>query len=101
VRYAKRTDRNHQEIRDGLRATYLVCDLSDVGNGVPDIAVQPVVGGVAIFLEVKDPKQPPSKRGLTEAEKRWFTLVPDRTFVVHTLDEALKVCREFFKEPTP
>lgn len=99
TRYAKKTDRNHKEIRDGLRnAGYLVSDLSDVGHGVPDLCVQPSSGVLpGLFIEVKDGSLPPSARGLTEAEKRWFSLVPDRTFVVLNLDQALKVCDEFFK----
>jgi hypothetical protein len=52
---------------------------------------------MAVGLEVKDGRLPPSARCLTEAEKRWFSLVPDRTFVVLNLDDALKVCEEFFK----
>ena len=98
TRYAKRVDANHGEVRDGLRARgYLVVDTSDVGHGIPDLFVSLASGSVAIGLEVKDGRLPPSARGLTEAEKRWLSLVPDRTFTVLNLDQALKVCEEFFK----
>jgi hypothetical protein len=70
--------------------------MSDVGHGIPDLFVSLASGSVAIGLEVKDGTLPPSARRLTEAEERWKTLVPDRTFTVHSLEEALKVCKEFF-----
>ena len=100
MRYAKRTDRNHATVRDGLRARgYVVQDMSDRGYGVPDLGIQSPKGikYPGCFLEVKDGDKPPSARELTPDQKRWLSLVPDRTFTVLNLDQALKVCEEFFK----
>jgi hypothetical protein len=99
MRHAKRTDRNHGEIRDGLRADgYLVDDLSDVGQGVPDLAVQSPRGWPpALFVEIKDGKKPPSARKLTEAEVRFMSLIgPDRYKVANSLLEAREICLAYF-----
>lgn len=89
---AKRTDRNHAEIRDGLRAHgYDVCDLSDCGHGVPDLVVRQENHGVPVFLEVKDGAKPPSKRVLTQEQARWRQYCGEITHTVTTLDEALRV----------
>lgn len=94
MRYAKATDGNHATIRDGLRRLgYDVRDFSKCGNGVPDLCV---VGGrgrafaLPLWLEVKDPKQPPSARRLTDAELAAVSVF--RTRVVLTLDDAIVHC---------
>ena len=98
MKYGKRKDANHKPIKEGLRdAGYIVIDMSDVGHGVPDLAVQHPLGTPAVWLELKDGEKSPSARELTEKEERWLSLVPDRTFTVLNLDQALKVCEEFFK----
>jgi hypothetical protein len=102
LRHAKRTDRNHAEIRAGLRKLgYDVLDLSDVGGGVPDLCVNSECFYMPpCFLEVKDPKKPPSARKLTTSEEKWVMYCGAITFVVTTLDEAvqsIKICRERFE----
>jgi hypothetical protein len=90
TRYAKRVDRNHHEVRDGLRALgYEVLDLSAAGCGVPDLAVK-VKGklGVVHFLEIKDPKQPLNKQALKPAQEVWHSFAHAMTSKVRSLDEA-------------
>lgn len=89
--YAKRRDRNHAEIRDGLRKRGVdVLDLGNAGNGVPDLGAIHAVTLLGIFIEVKDWKKPPSARELTPAEQEFASYFP--VVVVTTLEEALRAC---------
>lgn len=86
-RFDRRRDRNHAEIRDGLRACGInVLDLGGAGCGVPDLLAKRA--GQSYWLEVKDPKQPPSKRALTRAETLFAAY--ETVHVVMTLDDALR-----------
>jgi hypothetical protein len=100
-RYARRTDSNHSSIRDGLRkAGYDVLDLSDCGNGVPDLVVSRKDFRLPpVFLEVKDGKKPPSQRRLTSAEETWNRYCGEITHTVTSLEEALEVLSEAKKVP--
>lgn len=70
MRIAARVDRNHEEIVKALRDVgATVQSLAAVGHGVPDLLVG--FRGQTILIEVKDAKQPPSKRRLTEDQIRW------------------------------
>jgi hypothetical protein len=99
VRYAKRVDRNHGEVRDGLREDgYLVEDMSHIGHGVLDLAIQSPTGWPpTLWLEVKDGQKPPSARKLTPDEELFIRLVgADRCRVVTSLIMAKEVCLEYF-----
>ena len=97
MRYAKRTDNNHAEIRDGLRrAGFPVLDLSACGGGVPDLSVLVDVENKRnLFLEVKDGDKPPSAQDLTEAEKEWFKFAGWNSRKVNSLEQALEAIEEF------
>ena len=83
--YAKRTDGNHAEIRDGLRAAgYNVLDLSKAGCGVPDLLVISKAGA-SVFMEIK---QPGCK--LTEAERKFHQTYTGLCYVVFSLEDALE-----------
>jgi len=92
-RRANRTDENHADIRDALRAigAYVV-DCSHVGAGFPDLLV--FWRGCCIPVEIKNPAKPKADRQLTpdqiifhgEAKARGV-MIP----VVETIDEALAV----------
>lgn len=91
MRYAKKVDANHGEIRDGLRAMgYEVLDLSGAGCGVPDLAVK-VKGrlGMVHFLEIKDGKKVLSKQALTPEQETWHNFAHAITSKVRCLDEAI------------
>jgi len=85
MRRAAKTDRNHAEIIAALRQLGAeVLDLSPMGRGCPDLAVQ--FRGAITFLEVK------GRRGRLTADqvafqRRW------RVTVVRSVDEALTAVR--------
>jgi hypothetical protein len=98
VRYAKRTDANHTEVRDGLRADgYLVEDLSGIGQGIPDLAIQSPTGWPpTLWLEIKDGTKPPSARELSDPEKRMQKLIGASYKVANSLKEARELCLAYF-----
>lgn len=72
MRRAAKVDGNHSEIVKHLRQLGMsVADTSRLGGGFPDLVVSWRM--VTILVEVKDPKQPPSKRRLTEDEQRFHS----------------------------
>ena len=93
MRYAKKVDKDHGVIRDGLRLHgYEVLDLSAVGGGVPDLAVR-IVNGRSLFLEVKDSKIKKAEQALTKDQETWWHYNHEGTRVVQTLEEALRECQ--------
>lgn len=94
-RFAARTDRNHAELRDGLRRCgYDVADYSRLGHGCPDLSVL-VAPGWSLLLEVKDPKAPKERHKLTEDEQEWMRRHAGYTCRVFTLEEALDAINRF------
>ena len=90
MRRAARVDRNHAEITAALRKVgATVCDLSAAGEGCPDLLVG--YRGRNFLMEVKDPKQPPSKRKLTPAQEDFRNGWKGQYAVVQTIDDALTV----------
>lgn len=88
----RRTDGNHAAIRDELRRLGLsVTDTSHVGGGFPDLVVS--LGLEVVFVEIKDPKQPPSKRVLTEKEQAFFDL-HEPSYVVMSARDCQFIWRE-------
>lgn len=86
---AKRIDANQPKIVKDLRAMgYTVQSLADVGDGTPDIVVGK--NQQNWLFEIKDWKQPPSKRRLTPKEKLWHQLWRGQVCVIETVDDALK-----------
>ena len=90
MRHRARTDRNHSAIRDGLRRVTVVEDTSDIGRGWPDLVARHVATGEPIFLEVKNPGQPPSRRRLTVDETSFASRWGGVYCVVLTLNDALE-----------
>jgi hypothetical protein len=87
---AKRIDANQPTIVRALREIGAsVQSLADLGKGVPDIAVG--YRGKNYLFEIKDWKQPPSKRRLTPDEKKWHQVWQGQVHVIETFDEALKI----------
>lgn len=83
---AKRTDLNHAEIRDALRAIgAFVADTHELGHGFPDLLV--VRPDRAMFLvEVKSPGGE-----LTADEKHFAAACPATVHVVRSAEEAIRI----------
>jgi hypothetical protein len=91
TRHAKRTDENHAELRDGLRALgHEVFDFSHVGGGVADLAVK-ATPTMSLWLEVKKDK----KEKLTDKEVIFKMLFFDCYRVVVTIDDAVNAIEQF------
>lgn len=89
MRYARKVDANHADIRDGLRKMgYEVLDLSVAGAGVPDLAVKIGFGHVH-FLEIKDGAKVKSQQKLTPEQEAWNYYAHSITSKVNSLDEAI------------
>ena len=85
-----RADANQQSIFDALRAVGAsVADTHNVGNGVPDCFV--LFRGTIFAVEIKNPKQPPSKRRLTPDEAEFRTKWRNVYHIVTTPEQALGV----------
>lgn len=84
TRYARRVDRNHAAIRDGLRQVgYKVFDCSRLGGGFPDLLAWD--GKRLTLLEVKMPGE-----YLTIDEELFHKVFP--VAVVRNVDEAIEAC---------
>lgn len=91
-RYAARVDDNQSEIVEALRAAgALVQPLHTVGGGVPDLLV--AYRGTWYMIEIKDGSKPPSRRKLTDDERRWHDTFNEAApvYVCGSIDEALEV----------
>lgn len=90
MRRAARRDGNHGEIRDGLRALgWSVLDLGGVGDDCPDTLCG--AAGVNVLFEIKNPRQPASKRRLRPGQQDFFDTWRGSVYRVESLDEAVEV----------
>lgn len=93
MRRAAKTDANHAEIRQALRAAgWTVVDLSAVGRGVPDLLC--AKQGRIELVEVKDGRKPSSARKLTPDETHFMTTLAAAGVtvrVVLSVEEALQL----------
>lgn len=86
----KRTDANHRQIVDALRRIGAsVVDLSDVGDGCPDLLVG--FRGKNYLMEVKDGAKKPSERRLRETQVEFFRDWTGQAAKVENVAEALAV----------
>jgi len=92
MRHARRTDRVHAEIRDGLREhSWRVLDMSAAGRGIPDLLVE-ILPGLSMGLEVKDPSFKDPTKELTWDQRSYHDYMSQTVRVVQTLQEAHDVC---------
>ena len=90
--YAKRTDDNHKQVVEEIRAALpeaTVLDLSGAGKGVPDLAIG--WNGKNYLIEIKDPSKPTSKRSLTTAQQKLHAAWQGQMDVAHTAAEAIAI----------
>jgi uncharacterized protein Usg len=85
-----RKDTNQHKIEADLAGIGLtVQDLSPMGDGCPDLLVG--FKGRNYLFEIKDPDQPPSKRKLTQFEKRWREVWKGQVHTVMTTEEIINI----------
>ena len=90
MRRRAKIDANQPLIVKALRdAGATVQSLSQVGSGVPDLAVG--WRGKNFFFEIKDPSRKPSERKLTDDEKAWHYTWRGQVAVIETVEDAFKV----------
>jgi hypothetical protein len=88
MRTRARVDGNQAEIVAALRvAGCSVQSLASIGKGCPDLLVGK--SGVNVLLEVKDEKQPLSKRALTYDERHWHGGWQGKVYMVESPTAAL------------
>lgn len=88
MRRAARVDGNHGAVVSALRKMGAwVFSTAALGNGFPDLLA--CLRGRFVLLEVKDEKQSPSKRKLTEAEEAFCANCPGPVYVVNSPVEAV------------
>lgn len=89
TRRAAKVDANQDAIVSALRAAGAsVQSLAALGKGVPDLLV--AFRSVLYLLECKDGAKPPSKRELTEDQKKWRAAWGGDVHVVLSPDDALR-----------
>jgi len=89
----QRTDKNHSEIMTCLRR--LGCSVSSLhsaGEGIFDLLVS--VGCLNILIEVKDGSKPPSKRQLTEPQKKWHFSWQGLRAIATCPDDCVKIVNQ-------
>ena len=99
MRHAKRTDENHKQVVEGIRAAFpeaTVFDSSGAGRGFPDLVVG--VWGINFLFEIKDPSKVPSARKLTPAQLEFHDNWQGQAARVHSAAEAIKEIAKHFKD---
>ena len=85
-----RTDANHTPVIEALRGIgAFVQSLAAIGCGCPDLLVG--YRGRWVLMEIKDGEQIPSKRDLTDDEKRWHKSAErggGQIVIVYSADDA-------------
>lgn len=90
MKFAARKDANQDEIVSALRSIgATVTSVHQIGNGLPDV----ICGfrGKNYLLEIKDGNKPPSRRRLTEDEKRWHKQWQGHVDIVESVDDAINL----------
>ena len=92
---AARVDQNQKDVIAEIRSALKGCtvtDLSAVGKGMPDI----IIGwkNRNWLIEIKNPKQKPSDRKLSDAQVRWHGKWAGQAHVAHSASEAIAVIAE-------
>lgn len=96
MRRAARVDENQSSIVKDLRKLrYSVTDLSNVGQGCPDI----LVGARAMnfLFEIKNPAKVPSQRKLTSDQKDFFRDWKGQVRKIETTEEAIRVIEDSYR----
>lgn len=96
MRVRARIDRNQPEIVSGLRKAGVVVHCThQLGGGFPDLFCN--YRGRIFGFEVKDPKQPPSARKLTDDEQAFhdnWNRSGQTIYTIHSAEEAINIMVE-------
>ena len=90
ARYAKRTDENHKQVVEELRASLpeaTVFDASGAGRGFPDLVVGFKMRNY--LFEIKNGNQVPSRRRLTAAQVGMHGNWQGQVAIVHSAADIL------------
>ncbi|MDR6393039.1 hypothetical protein [Paraburkholderia phenoliruptrix] len=88
MKYARRADGNQAKIVEALRAAGCrVVPTHTIGQGFPDLVVD--YHGRTCLVEIKDPKQPPSKRRLTPAQEEFHAAWTGPIYTVESPEHAV------------
>lgn len=87
-------DNNQAEIVTALRDIgTTVFITSAVGGGCPDLICG--FNGIIFVLEIKNPKTPYGRKGLTASQRKFWDKWSAPGAIVHSIDEALTAARRF------
>ena len=85
----RRVDNNQAEVVKRLKLHGVsVLHLHIVGNGCPDLLIG--FRGANYLVELKNPDNPPSKRELTDDEKKFFCLWKGQVVKAETVEQILE-----------
>lgn len=98
IRYAKKVDSNHGQVRDDLRrAGYDVLDCSRFGGGLSDL----IVRSPLLFVEVKAGTKRARAR-VHDTQKEFRAFMGDRYLIASTANEVIAVAKaRVFAVPMP
>lgn len=89
MKYGNKKDANHKEIVQLLRALgAFVKDLSDAGNGVPDLIVWHL--NAWRLVEIKNTQTSYGKKGLNKVQRKWADDWRGGTVYIIKTDEDVK-----------
>lgn len=89
MRHKPRLDATQPDIVAALlKCGCTVQSLASIGGGCPDLLVG--TAGEWYVLECKDGSLPPSKRALSEDERKWINKARAPVHIVGSVDEALR-----------
>ncbi len=88
--YARRSDDNQSAILTALKRVTFAVSVHRTGALGFDVLARHVTTKLPVFIEIKNPKRPPSKRRLTANESKMAVELPLVYRKVETLDEALR-----------
>lgn len=86
-KYGNKKDANHNDIVDAfIKMGAIVKDLSDVGNGVPDLIVG--IKGEWYLVDVKNPETSYGRKGLNKRQTEWaFNWQGGGVYLIYTIDD--------------
>lgn len=96
MRVRARKDANHAEIVQCFKDLGAqVIDLSQLGNGIPDLLV--MTNGRNVLVEIKDGKKFPSQQKLTPDEAEFHRNCKGEIYVINSISRAVELINKMRK----